>query len=233
MREPEWEREFGGHERNGGLPALSIVRLPNDHTMGTRAGQATPQSYVADNDLALGNLVSTVSHSKYWKDTAIVVTEDDAQNGPDHVDAHRTVALVISPYTQAGAVDSTHYDTSSMVATIEDLLGLPPMSITDARVARMWGAWQKKANLRPYDARQPSVVPFGEPGATKNPSTAPMAAASAKWNFHDADATPEIALNEAIWKSIKGRYANMPSPKHTKIIGSRPNDEEQGEGKGG
>jgi YVTN family beta-propeller protein len=228
-REPEWEREFREFERNGDLPELELVRLPNDHTRGTVAGAATPQSYVADNDLALGRIVDAVSHSRYWKSTAILVTEDDAQNGPDHVDAHRTLALVVSPYTQAGKVDSTHYDTASMVATIEDLVGMPPMSITDARASRMWGAFVDKPSLRPYEAIKPEVVPFGDPGAPINPANAPMARAAAKWDLKDADAAPEIALNESIWKSVKGRHAEMPRPRHERIIGSRPNDEDEGD----
>jgi YVTN family beta-propeller protein len=226
-REPVWEEEFRRYEREGNLPALQIVRLGNDHTNGTRAGSATPESYMADNDLALGRLVDAVSHSRYWKSTAILVTEDDAQNGPDHVDAHRTLALVVSPYTQRGRVDSTHYDTASMVATIEDLLGLPPMTVTDSRASRMWAAFGRRPRTRPYDAIQPEIVPFGAPGFPVNPSSAPMAAASARWNLKEADATPEIALNRAIWKSIKGRRARMPAPRHVHIIGSRPNDEEE------
>jgi YVTN family beta-propeller protein len=226
LREPEWEREFRQFEQSGDLPALELVRLGNDHTNGTRAGSATPQSYVADNDLALGRIVDAVSHSRYWKSTAILVTEDDAQNGPDHVDAHRTLALVVSPYTQASKVDSTHYDTASMVATIEDLVGMPPMSITDARASRMWGAFVNEPNLRAYDAIQPKVVPFGDPGAPINGASAPMARVAAKWDLEDADAAPEIALNQAIWQSVKGRHAKMPRPRHQHIIGSRPNDEE-------
>ncbi|MGW0879659.1 beta-propeller fold lactonase family protein [Streptomyces sp. NPDC002671] len=128
----EWKKEFAQYEQNGSLPAFEMVRLPNDHTSGTRAGMPTPQAYVADNDWALGQLVDTVSHSKYWKSTAIFVTEDDAQNGPDHVDAHRTISQVISPYTQTGRVDSTFYSTASMVRTIELLLGLRPMTQFDA-----------------------------------------------------------------------------------------------------
>jgi hypothetical protein len=172
-------------------------------------------------------MVDAVSHSRYWRDTAILVTEDDAQNGPDHVDAHRTLALLISAYTQAGKVDSTHYDTASMVATIESLLGLPPMSITDARASRMWGAFVNQPTLTPYEAITPSVVPFGAPGAPTNPATAPMARASASWDLEGADAAPELALNRAIWKSIRGRRSTMPDPRHEVIIGSRPNDENE------
>jgi len=153
------------------------------------------------------------------------VTEDDAQNGPDHVDAHRTIALVISAFNRRSRVDSTHYDTASMVGTIEDLLGLPPMSITDARVARMWKIFRNRIDDAPNDALQPTVIPFGAPGSEVNSASAPMAAASATWDFSREDATPEIALNEAIWKSIKGRAKRMPQPRHEHIIGSRPNDE--------
>ena len=137
------------------------------------------------------------------------------------------MSLLVSPYTQTGRVDSTHYSTSSMVATIEDLVGMPPMAITDARASRMWGAFTNKPNLTPYEAIQPQVVPFGEPDAPINPGTAPMARASATWDFKHADATPEIALNKAIWKSVKGRHARMPGPRHRRIVGSRPNDEDQ------
>lgn len=228
QREPEWEREFRGYVRGGNLPALSIVRLPNDHTRGTSPGAATPASYVADNDLALGRLVQTVSHSRYWRDTLILVTEDDAQNGPDHVDAHRTLALAISPYTQTGKVDSTRYDTSSMIATLESLLGMPAMGIVDKRANRMWGSFTNKPDFRAYRARQPSVVPYGEPGAPTNTVASPMARQSRRWDFSKEDRTPEVGLNRAIWKSVKGRRSRMPAPRHTKIVGTRPNDQADG-----
>lgn len=225
-REPVWERDFRAFEARGNLPALSIVHLPNDHTRGTAPGAATPRSYVADNDMALGRLVDVVSHSRFWRNTVVLVAEDDAQNGPDHVDAHRTVALAISPYTQTSRVDSTHYSTTSMIATLEDLLGLPPMGIVDERATRMWPAFTSSPNFAPYDARTPSVTPFGKPEAPTNPPTAPLASASARWDFGKVDATPEIALNKAIWKSVKGRRSAMPRPKH-RIIGSRPTDESE------
>jgi YVTN family beta-propeller protein len=230
-RLPEWEREFRAYEqlyaqdrRHDPMPRLTLLRLPNDHTNGTTAGRAIPQAYMADNDLALGRLVDVVSHSRFWKSTAIFVTEDDAQNGPDHIDAHRTLAYVISPYTQSGAVDSTQYDTASMVATMEDLLRLPPMAIGDQRAIRMWKGFTREPNLTPYDARMPSVVPFGMPGAQRNAPTAPLATASARWNFEIEDATPEIGLNRAIWKSVKGGASAMPAPRHELIVGSVPAD---------
>jgi hypothetical protein len=185
----------------------------------------TPRAYVADNDLALGRLVEAVTRSPFGKDTAILVTEDDAQNGPEHVDAHRTTSLVISPYTQTGSVDSTHYDTAGMIATLEDLIGIPPMSITDARASRMWASFTTHPRYRPYNEIQPAVTPFGDPGAPVNAAGAAMAKASTSWDFAKEDRAPEIALNRAIWKSIKGRQARMPAPRHTRIIGSKPNDE--------
>ncbi|MCU0256496.1 MAG: hypothetical protein MUF60_07115, partial [Vicinamibacterales bacterium] len=127
-----WLEEFREYEKNGELPRLSIVRLGNDHTAGTRPGAITPRSMVADNDLALGRLVEAVSRSRYWKESAIFVLEDDAQNGPDHVDAHRSIALVVSPFTKRRFVDSTLYTTSGMLRTMELILGLPPMSQYDA-----------------------------------------------------------------------------------------------------
>jgi len=223
-REPEWEREFRAYERDDTLPALSIVRFPSDHTRGTTSGAATPQAYVADNDVALGRLVDVVSHSRYWRSTAIFVTEDDAQDGPDHVDAHRTIALLISPWVHGG-VDRTHLDTGSMIATIEDILGLPPMSLTDRRVARMWGLFGPTPDPRPYDALAPDVVPFGDAGAPVNGPEAPMAVASAGWDFSREDAAPEVALNRAIWKSVKGAGSRMPLPQHHRIVGSRVTDE--------
>src|SRR5262249_24963331 len=131
--------------------------LPNDHTSGTKAGLPTPKAYVADNDWALGQLVDAVSHSKFWKSTAIFVTEDDAQNGPDHVDAHRTISQVISPYTRTGRVDSTVYSTASMVRTIELLLGLAPMTQFDAYATPMVDSFTARPNAAPYDALNPTT----------------------------------------------------------------------------
>jgi hypothetical protein len=222
VREPEWEREFRQFVASGNLPRLEIVYLPNDHNSGTSPGRATPQSYMADNDLALGRLVDAVSHSSYWKSTAIFVVEDDAQDGPDHVDAHRSVFLAISPYTQSGKTDSTRYDTASTIGTLEDLLGLPPMSIYDDRAARMWPSFQMKPNLDPYDAIRPSVVPFGDPGAPINGANAPLAAASQGMNFAKPDAAPEDLLSLATWRSIKGANSTMPAPRHSLVVPPSP-----------
>jgi YVTN family beta-propeller protein len=231
QREPEWEREFRASEAayranpaKDPLPALTVMRMPSDHTWGTVPKHAIPESYMADNDLALGRLVDVVSKSAFWPHTAIMVTEDDAQNGPDHVDAHRTLGYVISPYTRTGRVDHTHYDTAAMVATIESLLGMPPMTIADQRATRMWKGFARKPDLRPYDAIMPTVIPYGDKGAPLNTPNTPLATVSSRWNFGVEDATPEIGLNQAIWKSVRGRRSQMPAPRHDYIIGSQPAD---------
>ena len=115
-----------------------------------------------------------------------------------------------------------------MLATIEDILGLPPMSTFDERAAPMWKLFGTVPNLQPYEARTPTVTPFGDPGALANQATAAMASASARWDFAEEDAAPEIALNRAIWKSVNGSHSRMPRPRHTRIIGTRPTDEPKG-----
>jgi YVTN family beta-propeller protein len=205
----EWKHEFARYEKNGALPAFEMVRLPNDHTSGTKAGMPTPQAYVADNDWALGQLVDTVSHSSYWKSTAIFVTEDDAQNGPDHVDAHRTLSQVISPYTRTGRVDSTFYSTVSMLRTIELLLGLSPMTQFDAYAIPMVNAFTTRLDTTPYRA----VKPVYDMTAV-NAVGSPLAGASAKQNLTKEDQIDEQTFNEAIWKSVKGTWSVMPTPRH-------------------
>ncbi len=149
--------ELKRFEKDGDMPKLQIVRIGNDHTYGTKKGKPTPTAMVAENDLALGQLVEGISKSKFWKETAIFVVEDDAQNGSDHVDAHRTVALCISPYTQHGKVDSTMYSTSSMLRTMELILGLRPMSQFDAAARPMYNAFQKEPKLDAYQHVMPDT----------------------------------------------------------------------------
>lgn len=147
LRIDEWSREFAGYEAARSLPTMKFVYLTQDHTMVTATGQPQPSSMIADNDLALGRLVDAVSHSAFWPSTAIFVVEDDAQDGPDHVSGHRTIAQVISPYTQFGSVDSTLYSTVSMLRTIELILGLQPMTQFDA--AATPHVWQLCLNAQP------------------------------------------------------------------------------------
>jgi YVTN family beta-propeller protein len=247
----EWQREFAGYVAAGTLPTVEFVRLPNDHTAATKPGYPTPQSYVLDNDMALGALVDTVSHSRFWPDTAIFVTEDDAQDGPDHVDAHRTVSQVISPYTQTGAVDSTLYSTASMLRTMELLVGLSPMTQFDAFASPMAHAFSVNPNTAPYQLRPPispgtpatthaapSAGPAPTAGSTSataapprsgpiatatNTADAPMAAQSGAQNLSVEDAIDEDTFNRAIWASVKGPASVMPPPRHTMIADTSPN----------
>ena len=151
-----WLKEFRQFEANGALPRLNIIRLGNDHTAGTRAGARTPRAMIAENDNALGRLVEAITHSAYWKESAIFVLEDDAQNGPDHVDAHRSPALVISPFTKRRVVDSTLYTTSSVLRTMELILGLEPMSQYDAAAPPMYSAFQPMPDAAPFTLLPPA-----------------------------------------------------------------------------
>ncbi len=188
----EWQREFTQYVVHRDLPPLEIVRLPNDHTWGTRAGKLTPQAYVAQNDHAFGRLVDVVSHSPYWKDTAIFAIEDDAQNGPDHVDDQRTTFYLASPYAAPG-VHHEHYSTSSVLRTIELILGLPPMSIYDAVAPPMYDAFSLAPRLRPYDAIAPRIDVHA-----RNAKTAYGAARSAKMDFAHADDANAQELNDIL-----------------------------------
>jgi len=208
-----WLEEFRRFEVDGTLPRLSIIRLGNDHTAGTRPGYPTPRAMVADNDLALGRMVEAISRSRFWKDSAIFVLEDDAQNGPDHVDAHRSVAFVISPYARRGAIDSTLYTTSGMLRTIELILGLPPMSQYDAAATPMYGAFQARPVLGAY-ARREARVPLDE----KNDADAPGAAASLAMDMTEADRIPDLLMNEILWKAVRGRDSVMPPPVRAAFI---------------
>ncbi|MGB6062412.1 MAG: bifunctional YncE family protein/alkaline phosphatase family protein [Candidatus Aquilonibacter sp.] len=192
FRVDEWQREFTEFERNGNLPALTILRLPNDHTSGTYPGALTPQAYVAQNDHALGRVVDIVSHSRYWASTAIFAIEDDSQNGPDHVDDQRTTFYLASAYAAPG-VHHAQYTTSSVVRTIELLLGLPPMTIYDALAPPMYDAFALQPDLRPYDVIAPQID-----DTVKNTRTAYGAAQSERMDFRDADAADPRALNDIL-----------------------------------
>jgi len=208
-----WLKEFREFEKKGDMPGLMIVRLGNDHTIGTKKGAKTPRAMVAENDVALGRLVEALSTSKFWKETAVFVVEDDAQNGSDHVDAHRTVALVISPWTRRRAVDSTMYSTTSMLRTMELILGLPPMSQHDASATPMSNAFSDVPDPSSFTHR-PSAIPFWE----TNPDGAPMQAEMENWDFSREDAAPDVAFNEAIWRSVKGADVPMPPPVNAAFV---------------
>ena len=197
--------EMKRYEQEGDMPGLQIVRLPNDHTHGVTPGQRTPTAYVADNDEGVGKLVEGVSHSKFWPTTAIFVVEDDAQAGPDHVDAHRTVALVISPYTRRHAVDSTLYSTSSMLRTIELILGMKPMTQFDAAATPMFNSFMAQPDLQPFEAL-PATVNL------KAVNTVAEWGSKIKFDYSKEDQADDLVLNEMIWRSVRGANDPMPGP---------------------
>jgi DNA-binding beta-propeller fold protein YncE len=200
-------QELADFEKSGDLPRLIIMRLPNDHTAGTSPGKWTVQACVADNDLALGRVVEGLSKSKFWKQMAIFVVEDDAQNGSDHVDAHRTVALAIGPFVKRRSVDSALYSTSSMLRTIELILGLEPMSQFDAAAQPMYGSFTSQPDFTPY-IHAPARVDLN----ARNTRDAPMAEASMRLNLGIEDRADDLRFNEIIWKAVKGVGAVMPPP---------------------
>src|SRR5207249_1149265 len=187
----------------------TIMALPENHTHGTTPGDFTPDACVASNDIAVGKRVEAVSKSKFWKETAIFIVEDDAQNGPDHVDSHRTVALAISPWCKRGVVDSTQYTQMSMLRTMELILALPPLTQYDAGATPMFNSFTKEATVTPYTVRQPKVDLLA-----RNTKNSPGAQASAKMDFDDVDEAPEDELNRILWVAMKGPNEPYPTPIH-------------------
>ena len=199
-----WLKEFQEYVQRGTMPSLMIVRLPNDHTAGARAGSPTPQAYMADNDLALGRIVEAISKSPFWKNTLIAVLEDDAQNGPDHVDSHRSVLLMISAYSRAG----THHrftNTTDVLATIEEVMKLDALSQFDHYGRPLREIWTTEPDLKPYTPIVPSVSLDA-----KNPSGGRDARESAKLDFDFEDVADEEAFNRILWRTIKGEAVPYP-----------------------
>jgi YVTN family beta-propeller protein len=236
----EWIAEFQGYvaDRVAGkpdqFPNLSILRLSNDHTDGLTAQVPTPQFYVADNDYALGLIVEAVSKSPYWKDTAIVVVEDDAQDGPDHVDAHRSVGLVISAYNRPGLLVHEFHSTVSFIRTIELLLGIPPMNQLDATAVPV-NIFRAQPDLRPFQAQLPDVALSNlMTPAARDSTTAYWMRRTAEQNMSRADMADPQTLNEIIWFSVKGstvmpRVARLPAFDALRL-GLREESEEIAEG---
>jgi YVTN family beta-propeller protein len=212
-RYQDWEKEFSAYEANGLLPAFQTIKLPNDHTEGSRAGKLTPRAFVAQNDQALGMIVDRISHSRYWRTSAIFVVEDDAQNGPDHVDAHRTVALVISPWTRREFVDSELYSTSSMVRTMEIILGLPPMSQYDSSATPMFNSFSTTPDTAAYVYHRASIDI-----EEKNVRGAFGQQRSEEMDFSRQDRVPDLELGEIVWRSVRGSRSPMPAPVRSAFV---------------
>lgn len=216
----DWERadifvsELKQFEKTKSIPRLMVMSLGEDHTRGTTPGAFTPKADVASNDLALGKIVDAISHSSVWKEFAIFVIEDDAQNGSDHVDSHRTAGLVISPYTRRGAVDSTMYSTASMLRTMELVLGLKPLTQYDAAATPMFESFTDRADLTPYAVVQPRIDINA-----KNVVTAYGARESARMDWSEYDRADFDTLNRILWHSIKGTKVPMPAPVRRAVPG--------------
>jgi hypothetical protein len=200
----------------GAVPNLMFVRLPTDHTAGANPGMKAPRAMVADNDYAVGQLVEAVSRSPIWKHCAIFIIEDDAQNGPDHVDAHRSVCFVASPYIKRGSVDHTFHNTSSCLRTIELLLDLPPMCQYDAVSSPIMNWTAEPRNDAVFTAILPAAEILRETNPERNEvrpysPEARLMEESLKMNFERADKAPADLLNEVNWKLVKGAEAKVPA----------------------
>ncbi len=218
-----WAHDFDSLVDVGEVPAFNLIRLPNDHCWGTRPGKPTPQAYVARNDYALGLIVDKISHSKIWKSSILFVVEDDAQNGPDHVDAHRSVLLVIGPYVKRHFVDHTMYSTSGVLKTMELILGLPPMTQYDLAAHPILHSITDTADVKSYTAIKPDI------DMNKlNTRYSYGAKLSEKLNFSHADAIPDGEYNKIIWKAVRGANSVVPAPVHSAFVNEKaaPDDDD-------
>ncbi|HEY0377844.1 MAG TPA: beta-propeller fold lactonase family protein [Pyrinomonadaceae bacterium] len=201
-----WLKEFREYVRKGDLPALEIMHLPGDHTSGGQAGRRTPRAYVADNDLALGRMVEALSRTKFWRDTVFFVLEDDAQAGPDHVDSHRSVLLVISAYNRGGTVHR-FVNTTDVVATVEAILGLAPLSQFDRFGDALGEIFASAPDLSPYAAQTPA-----QPLDEMNPSQGSVARDSERLDLSKEDVADMELFNRVLWRAIKGEGVPYPRP---------------------
>lgn len=209
----QWKQEFDSLYLANAIPRFNSLRFINDHTEGQRLGRPTPFAHVADNDLAVGMFIEYLSKSPIWKETAVFIVEDDAQNGPDHVDAHRTTAYVAGGFVKRKFIDHTMYSTSSMLRTIELILGLPPMSQYDAAAEPMWRCFSTNLDLTPFTS-VPALVDLNE----KNKKNTPSARLSETFDLSKEDAIPDLVFSEVIWKAVKGEGSKMPAPRRSAFL---------------
>ncbi len=205
--------QIAAWEAEGEMPQLTLICLPNDHTSGTSAGSPTPAACMADNDLAFGQIVEALSHSRFWKDMVIFGIEDDPQAGWDHVSGYRTIAFCVSPYAKRGAVVSKLYNTTSVIRTMEQILGMPPMNQFDAAAEPMFECFTNQPDYTPYKALA-NRVPLDQMNPSPNAMTDKLlrqhALQSAKLNFKRVDACPEDLLNRILWHAMRGSAAPYP-----------------------
>jgi hypothetical protein len=205
IRFHQWKRDFDSLLAVNEVPQLNTIRFINDHTQGLSLGKPTPFAHVADNDLAVGMFVDYLSHTAIWKNSLVIMVEDDAQNGPDHVDAHRSVALLAGGYVKQGFVDHTAYTTTSLLRTIELILGLPPMSQYDASATPLWRCFNNSPDHPSYRLR-PNMVRLDERNLAQNK----WQQMSETFDFSLEDRVNDAAFNEVIWKAVKGLDSPCP-----------------------
>lgn len=213
VRADAWINDFDSLLRIDAVPEFSTLRISNDHTSGQKKGKISPQSAVADNDLAVGRILEKLSHSPIWKESVVFILEDDAQNGPDHVDAHRSPAYVVGPYVKRNTAIHTMYSTSGFLRTMELILGLPPMSQYDAAAIPLYECFTNKPDFTPYKATKP-LINLNNRNVAVNESSK----RSELFNFAKEDSAPDLDLNEVIWKSVKGENSVMPAPKRSAFV---------------
>ncbi|MFV0591668.1 MAG: beta-propeller fold lactonase family protein [Draconibacterium sp.] len=216
-----WKEDFEKLLAKGEVPQFNSLRFGNDHTEGLRVGRTTPKAHVADNDLAVGMFVEYLSHSPIWKESLVIILEDDAQNGPDHVDAHRTTAYIAGGFVKQGFVDHTMYSTSSALRTIELILGLPPMSQYDASAEPMWRCFNKAADHPPFKAL-PNQIDLN----LKNTRETAMSRLSETFNFKKEDSIPDDLFNKVIWAAVKGDDSPCPAPVHAAFFSTSFEDDD-------
>lgn len=209
----QWKRDFDSLVAINALPRLNTIRLINDHTEGMRKNRPTPYAHVADNDLSVGMFLEYLSNSPVWKESVVFIVEDDAQDGPDHVDAHRSTAYIAGPYVKRSFVDHTSYTTSGVLRTIELILGLSPMSQYDAGATPLWRCFTATADLTAYKALRSNVDL-----SDKNLVWNELSERSEKLDFSKEDRAPDLEFNELIWKGVKGLNAIMPAPKRAAFV---------------
>jgi YVTN family beta-propeller protein len=218
----QWRREFDSLLAANAVPQFNSLRFINDHTEGLAHDRPTPFSHVADNDWAVGLFIEHLSKSKIWKESAVFIVEDDAQNGPDHVDAHRTTAYVTGGFVKRGYVDHTMYSTSSILRTIELILGMPPMTQYDAAAEPMWRCFSSTLNLTPFTS-----VPAQIDITQRNTAMNEWQRRSEKFNFTKEDAVPDMEFNLVLWHGIKGDDVPLPAPKRAAFVRTREEKSER------
>ena len=215
VRFQQWKRDFDALLAAGNIPRLNTLRFGNDHTEGLRIGRPTPKAHAADNDLAVGLFVEYLSHSPIWNESVVIIVEDDAQNGPDHVDAHRSTTYVAGGFVKKGFVDHTMYSTSSALRTIELILGLPPMSQYDAAAEPMWRCFNTTATHPPFHATA-NLIDLN----LKNVEENSLSRLSEKFDLSKEDRIPDAQFNEVIWAAVKGLNNPCPAPVHAAFFTS-------------